>query len=592
MATLPSPPQQMIEEELERLAASDALRRAPSHLRLLRYLVAKRIAGDSAAMREAAIALDVFRRDPATYDPQVDPIVRVNIGRLRERLESHYANFDRPPKLRIVLPKGTYAPEFIADPATPFVPSGIAVLRTRNQTGRAGLDTWCEAIADRLTDALAQAGLARVVARGSVEAAEAKVADAVAIGRQLGVQWLIEPVAAQDTEKQLRFVVRLLSAADGAVRWVEQRARPDDERYQLADRIVDAAVARACESLAEPVHRRSGRAPLAALPGARRAELEAANLLLAQRTLQATDEAIALAQGVTRVCPDSSAAWATLAATWYSRLTFLDRDPLPLVASTREAIARALALDPEEPVALRTEAILACKYDFDVPRAEALYARVLRMLPNYTSARLNYAEALWLQGRFDEALAETNMALIYDPLSAAVRMARGDCLCRMRRHDEARQEWAVFRATGEVSPWGMLGTAVNEMYAGHHDVAATLCDQAIARFPELPAPRYTRGLIHASAGDMAAAVSCERACLERAPHFSPTQRAQLAALLHDKQAVLDLLARGCADRDLHFLYAGINPEFEWLAGDPDFVALLRQGGVPAWRGLRTDPALD
>ena len=174
MAPLPSPPQQMIEEELERLAASDALRRAPSHLRLLRYLVAKRIAGDSAAMREAAIALDVFKRDPSTYDPQVDPIVRVNIGRLRERLESHYANFDRPPKLRIVLPKGTYAPEFVADPATQFAPAGVAVLRTRNQTGRADLDTWCEAIADRLTDALAQAGLARVVARGSVEAAEAK----------------------------------------------------------------------------------------------------------------------------------------------------------------------------------------------------------------------------------------------------------------------------------------------------------------------------------------------------------------------------------------------------------------------------------
>jgi hypothetical protein len=96
----------MIEEELERLAASDALRRAPSHQRLLRYLVERRIAGDDAALRETAIALDVFRRDPSTYDPQVDPIVRVNIGRLRERLEAHYANYDRPPKLRIVLPKG------------------------------------------------------------------------------------------------------------------------------------------------------------------------------------------------------------------------------------------------------------------------------------------------------------------------------------------------------------------------------------------------------------------------------------------------------------------------------------------------------
>jgi flagellar biosynthesis GTPase FlhF len=89
MVPLPIPPARLVEEEVERLAASDALRRAPGHQRLLHYLVAKRLAGDEAALRETAIALDVFRRDPATYDPQVDPIVRVNIGRLRERLTAH-----------------------------------------------------------------------------------------------------------------------------------------------------------------------------------------------------------------------------------------------------------------------------------------------------------------------------------------------------------------------------------------------------------------------------------------------------------------------------------------------------------------------
>lgn len=116
MVPLPIPPARLVEEEVERLAASDALRRAPSHQRLLHYLVAKRLAGDEAALRETAIALDVFRRDPTTYDPQVDPIVRVNIGRLRERLDAHYANFDRAPRLRIVLPKGRYAPDFVAGP--------------------------------------------------------------------------------------------------------------------------------------------------------------------------------------------------------------------------------------------------------------------------------------------------------------------------------------------------------------------------------------------------------------------------------------------------------------------------------------------
>ncbi len=92
---------------------SDALRRAPSHMRLLRYLVEKRIAGDAPALRETPIALEVFRRDPATYDSRRDPIVRVTVCRLRARLASHYAGCEMPPMLRIVLPKGRYAPEFV-----------------------------------------------------------------------------------------------------------------------------------------------------------------------------------------------------------------------------------------------------------------------------------------------------------------------------------------------------------------------------------------------------------------------------------------------------------------------------------------------
>ncbi len=65
----PSPTAGLIEEERARLCERDALRRAPSHLRLLRYLVDKCIAGDEGAQRETAIALEIFRRDPAVYDP-------------------------------------------------------------------------------------------------------------------------------------------------------------------------------------------------------------------------------------------------------------------------------------------------------------------------------------------------------------------------------------------------------------------------------------------------------------------------------------------------------------------------------------------
>ncbi len=591
MSALPTPPSQMIQEELERLAASDALRRAPSHQRLLRYLVEKRLAGDDAALREAAIALDVFKRDPSTYDPQADPIVRVNIGRLRDRLASHYANFDKPPKLRIVLPKGRYAPEFVADPANPFAPSGVAVLTTANRTTGAELDAWCLALADRLTDALAQAGLERVVARGSVAATEAQTADTVAIGRRLGVRWLIESALDSEPDGSLRAVVRLLNAADASVAWAEQRVRPAADRYLLADRMIDHAVARTCATLAAPPKPAAEGTTIRPLSANQRGALDTARVLLVRRSVEATDEAVLLVEQVTTERPDSAAAWAMLASCHYCRLSYQDREVQPLIGLVREANAKALALDPDDPVALRTEAILVGKCEFDLPRAEALYARALRALPNYTSARLNAAETLWLQGRFDEALAEVDLALVHDPLSAAARTARAGCLRLMGRHDEARQEWAIFRASGETSPWGLSGAALNELHAGRVEAAAKILDEGIAKLPALPFLRFMRGLVHAYAREPEAARACERECIEQAPGgLLPTQRASLASALRDKRGALVLLEQGLAERDMHFLYAGIDPTFEWLADDPDFIALLNRGGIPCWRGVRRTTA--
>src|SRR5450432_4114557 len=202
----------LVQEELARLVDSDALRRAPSHMRLLRYLVEKRVAGDDVALRETSIALEVFRRDPATYDPQTDPIVRVTTGRLRDRLDAHYALYDSPPKLRIVLPKGRYAPEFVAQPGLAATPAGLAVLSLRDHTGQADFAAFCAALTDRLSDSLARAGIPRVMPRSSVAIAEADAPGLAAIGERLNVPWLIETVLAREQQSELRLTVRLVHA--------------------------------------------------------------------------------------------------------------------------------------------------------------------------------------------------------------------------------------------------------------------------------------------------------------------------------------------------------------------------------------------
>lgn len=103
-------------DELHHLLASPALRNSPSQQRLLRYLVEHALAQDVKALREIVIGVVVFRRQAATYDPKKDPIVRVSVGRLRQRLAEHYGHDHPPTGVRIEIPTGTYRPRFVAAP--------------------------------------------------------------------------------------------------------------------------------------------------------------------------------------------------------------------------------------------------------------------------------------------------------------------------------------------------------------------------------------------------------------------------------------------------------------------------------------------
>jgi tetratricopeptide (TPR) repeat protein len=86
----------------------DASRRSRE---FLRFIVEEALAGRSDGLTQAAIATAVFgRRDD--FDPLVDPIVRIQAGRLRRSLERYYLLAGRDDLMRIELPKGSYVPLF------------------------------------------------------------------------------------------------------------------------------------------------------------------------------------------------------------------------------------------------------------------------------------------------------------------------------------------------------------------------------------------------------------------------------------------------------------------------------------------------
>ena len=95
--------------QLARILASRPFRQSQRRQRFLQYLVDETLAGRADRLKGYTIALEVFER-PATFDPVVDPLVRIEAARLRDKLREYYDTEGRSDAIRITLPKGGYAP--------------------------------------------------------------------------------------------------------------------------------------------------------------------------------------------------------------------------------------------------------------------------------------------------------------------------------------------------------------------------------------------------------------------------------------------------------------------------------------------------
>ena len=104
--------------ELEAVLASAPFTRSPRLSRLLAYLCTKYLAGESDQIKEYSIGVEVLQRPPS-FDPATDASARVEVHRLRRRLQQFYETEGTVRSLRIVIPVGHYVPAFLPNHGAP-----------------------------------------------------------------------------------------------------------------------------------------------------------------------------------------------------------------------------------------------------------------------------------------------------------------------------------------------------------------------------------------------------------------------------------------------------------------------------------------
>ncbi len=105
-----SPSAESIRAQIQRIIRSEGFARSERLKRFLGFTVEETLAGRGHQLKAYTIAVGVCDRDQR-FDSRLDPIVRIEAGRLRRALQ-HYLTDGRADPLLIDMPKGGYHPVF------------------------------------------------------------------------------------------------------------------------------------------------------------------------------------------------------------------------------------------------------------------------------------------------------------------------------------------------------------------------------------------------------------------------------------------------------------------------------------------------
>jgi hypothetical protein len=107
--------------QIDTICSSQAFRNRDSFRRLLTYLADRTLDGSADTLKEYTLGLELFGK-PESYDPREDATVRVQISKLRQKLEEYSLSEGKDDPVLVELPRRHLALTFQAR-STPPVPA-------------------------------------------------------------------------------------------------------------------------------------------------------------------------------------------------------------------------------------------------------------------------------------------------------------------------------------------------------------------------------------------------------------------------------------------------------------------------------------
>ncbi|MCK4409512.1 MAG: protein kinase, partial [Candidatus Eisenbacteria sp.] len=455
--------------------------------------------------------------------------------------------------------------------ATETKPSpSIAVLPFTNLSADPEQEYFCDGMAEEIINSLAQLDGLRIVARTSSFAFKGKNEDIREMGRQLGVETLLEG-SVRRAGNRLRVTTQLINVADGCHLWSERFDREMEDVFAIQDEIslavTDALKVKLLGEEKKKVvkrHTENFKAYRAYLKGRYHWFIRSSSDI--EKAIEYLKEAVA-------IDPEYALAYAGLADCYGVLSIYRPVAPEEIYPKAKAAAMKALELDDSLSEAHAALACIMDNYEWDGVGAEREIERAIALNPGYATAYQWKAEGLITQGRFDEAVEVMNRARELDPLSLFMNARVGMALYYARRYDEAKD---ILETTLEVDPsFAQARYFLSLVYSMEGRYG-----EAIEMIPE-ESFRAWVAVLHALNGDTDSAHEVMNDVLSRGSggYAWPSVRASFCFALGDIDGCFEWLERAVEEKDPRLHNMMRSPFTDSLRDDPRFNAILAKMGL-------------
>ena len=324
----------------------------------------------------------------------------------------------------------------------------IAVLPFQNMSGDPGQEDFADGMVEDIITSLSKVHRLFVIARNSTFTYKNRPVDIRQVARELGVRYVLEGSVRRAGDR-LRVAAELIEAVSGTHVWAERYDRPVRDVFDVQDEITKEIVLALSIELTDGerarVFGRSTRSLEAWLAAMRGFEH------WAEGSPKGICEARVHFERAVSIDPNYTIAWAFIGWTHFTEVRFgFSSDPRASLAKAAELAEKCIAMSPDD------------------PQAHGIRAGV------------------WvIQGRFDDAVRECEIAIAGAPSDAYLWCVFGRVL--ICAGDAARGERAL-REAMQLNPFhptyyrGILGNALEEL--GRNAEAIEILTESVRRDPD------------------------------------------------------------------------------------------------------------